>query len=418
MSFSFITAISMFKQQPVVNDPILNVGQKITAVIDLLAIALIATFAALAICHINPIPGLTLTHQNAAILLTASGVVLSIDLVTCVIHFVKHKKADDPPQKLTQDVDQTNTESLSSEFPVITDSGQGDPADSPTNEEVNEARAHLEPSVPQPSQQDIQPVAVKEPASSNTDALSPNHEQHVSSTVVSATLQEIKQSFVLFLEELESEIFTFYESHEQKFDRENIHGRMHVGRAVIFCEVMARYLHSKGESVDFSYARRTTGMHDAGRVCNGKDLWEEESSKLLCVHLQSKGMSEEEAHQKSHIVIKKACDAPSLEYKIFQSADCLDIMRICAGNGGRAKFNSKFLTFLRDAPPESDDFKFREALIEEAWGFIQLTEAKKYLTREGNSYTDNFKNSRGFMTHLLKIIEQNPEKFKILSSVL
>lgn len=47
---------------------------------------------------------------------------------------------------------------------------------------------------------------------------------------------------------------------------------MHVARAIIFCEVMARYYQSKGESVDFDYVRRTTGLHDAGREENGEDL--------------------------------------------------------------------------------------------------------------------------------------------------
>ena len=167
MSFSIITAISMFKQQAVVNDPILNKGQKITAVIDFLAIALIATFAALAICHINPIPGFTITHQNASIMLITAGVVLTIDLVTFVIRSVYRKKTD-------IDIGRTDTESVSSGFFEANNSGRDDPNsysvssdNSPqtsrkSNKEKNEAHAHLEPSIPQPSQQKIHSVPTKE----------------------------------------------------------------------------------------------------------------------------------------------------------------------------------------------------------------------------------------------------------------
>ena len=43
---------------------------------------------------------------------------------------------------------------------------------------------------------------------------------------------------------------------------------------------MARYDQRKGQSIDFDYVRRTTGLHDAGREGNGLDSWEGKSSKL------------------------------------------------------------------------------------------------------------------------------------------
>lgn len=218
----------------------------------------------------------------------------------------------------------------------------------------------------------------------------------------------IKESFTLFTKELEDDIFKFYEAHESGFDKYRIHGRMHVARTVIFCEVMARYFQSKGESIDFSYLRRLTGLHDAGRKGNGMDRWENESAELLYHHLQAKGMPEEEAYEKSRNIIKSAADRDSLEYQIFQSADCLDIMRPCTGLGGIEGFKAEFLLFLKNSD-ETADVTFRQDLINEAWDFIQITEPRKF---------SDFTDSQGFMEKLFRIIKTEKESFKVLSSIL
>jgi len=228
-------------------------------------------------------------------------------------------------------------------------------------------------------------------------------------TEESAKTNQTRESFFAFFEEFEKEILPHYEHHEQTFDKSSIHGRMHVARAVIFCEVMIRYYQSIDVDVDYDYARRVTALHDAGRKGNGEDLWEKESADLLLQHLRSKGMSEEEAFKKSRIIIKKEDHGTTLEFVIFQSADCTDIMRPCTGRGGKAGFDSRFLLFLRDADPTTKDFAFRQKLIEEAWEFISITEKIKL---------SQFKENNGFMNKLLKIIELNPEKFEILSSIL
>ena len=159
---------------------------------------------------------------------------------------------------------------------------------------------------------------------------------------VSSKSDSIKQSFASFIVELEKEIFPLYEKHEIEFDTSRIHGRMHIARAIIFSEVMARYYKDKGVSVDFDYVRRATGLHDAGRKGNGVDLWEKESCALLYQYLISKNIPQKEAAQKSTIILKETADKNSIAFKIFQSADCLDIMRPCTGNGGRAGFNPKY----------------------------------------------------------------------------
>lgn len=205
-------------------------------------------------------------------------------------------------------------------------------------------------------------------------------------------------SFMAFTKELENEILPLYEAHEQGFDKAQIHGRMHVARAVLFAEMMARFYQDQGESVDFDYVRRTTGMHDSGRKGNGPDKWEKESADLLRNHLESKNVPN--AEEKSHIIVKEKANKEALEFKIFQSADCLDIMRPCTGNGGRTGFKPEFLTFALPC---------KDQLIEEAWAFIQLTEPLKMT---------EFNNNHGFMDKLLNVIRTHQDQFPLLSSIL
>jgi len=90
MSFIIATRCSQPTSQTINSDPILSQSQRITAVIDFLAIALIATYAILALCHINPIHAFTISSQHAYIMLAAgSGGLLFIDLITYVIHLYR-----------------------------------------------------------------------------------------------------------------------------------------------------------------------------------------------------------------------------------------------------------------------------------------------------------------------------------------
>ncbi len=241
-----------------------------------------------------------------------------------------------------------------------------------------------------------------------------NNKQIISSIVNSIKsaeiMPEIKRSFCDFTKELEKEIFPHYERHESSFDDSRIHGRLHVARAVIFCEVMARYFGSKGKLFDFNFVRRTIGLHDSGRRGNGIDRWEKESADLLCSHLESKGIPQNEAFEKSRIIIKDG-NQTSIEYQIFQSGDCLDIMRPCTGLGGRRGFQEQYLTFLKDSTPGSDASIFRQALIEEAWTFIEITEKNE------NKF-HYFNESSGLMKCLLEVIEENSPDFPILSLLL
>ena len=82
-------------------------------------------------------------------------------------------------------------------------------------------------------------------------------------------------------------------------------------------------------------------------------------------------------------------------------------MRPCTGNGGKAGFNPKYLTFL--ANTKSEVSQLRKSLIEEAWLFIEITERQKMA---------EFNESEGFMEKLFQIIRTHQDKLPILSSIL
>ena len=90
MSFIVGTIHARFSEQDD-NIAMLSKGQKVTIVIDVALIIVSVTFAVLALYNINPIPGLTLTHQNAYIVLAAgSGGLVFVDLVAFTLHLARH----------------------------------------------------------------------------------------------------------------------------------------------------------------------------------------------------------------------------------------------------------------------------------------------------------------------------------------
>ena len=150
---------------------------------------------------------------------------------------------------------------------------------------------------------------------------------------------------------------------------------------------------------------------------NGIDRWETESAAYLKRHLITKGESETEAHRKSRYIIKDEIEVPDIrllptEYIIFQSADCLDIMRPCCGIG-LARFARQYLSFLNnkcplaDSIPQSYRLAIRDAFIQELWQFIQVTEMLKN--------NPEFQKSEGFINRLLTIVNQNPQ-WRILNT--
>ncbi|NGX26336.1 MAG: hypothetical protein K940chlam6_00252 [Chlamydiae bacterium] len=230
----------------------------------------------------------------------------------------------------------------------------------------------------------------------------------LSSLEVSSKKSVISESFHQFLDEYETEIFPFYEKHEKTFDNIRVHSRMHVARALIFCEVMARYYTVMGIEVNFPLLRRAIGLHDAGRQGNGEDIWEKDSAKILASHLRKKGVGYFTANKQANIIVKDGTDKKyPIEYFLAQSGDCLDIMRLPMGPGPKNGFREELLTFMNHEGCASKGL-LRKQLIEEVWRFVQETEKRKF--------APEFSKSKGFMQNLFQIIDRG--NYPLLSTIL
>jgi hypothetical protein len=219
-------------------------------------------------------------------------------------------------------------------------------------------------------------------------------------------------SWELFIDELEQKILPFYLQHECEFDKWGVHGRMHICRSVMLAEWMARFYSTRTQTlIDFFAVRVAVAFHDSGRRDNGVDLWESDSGSNCVRYVVEGGGESDYARRVGALIEKKKKSADPLK-KIVQDADVLEIMRPCCGHGGLAGFRREFLHFggpndlLGHEVP--DIAAQREALIQEAWRWIQATEALKF----------SLLNSRAYMRDLLKHLEKQRLKFPFLSDLL
>ncbi len=97
--------------------------------------------------------------------------------------------------------------------------------------------------------------------------------------------EDPRQTWPGFIAELQQSILPIYRAHELTFDWAGVHGRMHISRAVIFGEVMARIYHAAGIPVDFYGMRVAIAFHDSGREGSGTDRWEKESAENASITL-------------------------------------------------------------------------------------------------------------------------------------
>ncbi|HPE70542.1 MAG TPA: hypothetical protein P5560_14650 [Thermotogota bacterium] len=207
-----------------------------------------------------------------------------------------------------------------------------------------------------------------------------------------------KQSWQGFLETLEADIFPYYREHEQSFDRWSVHGRMHIGRAVIFSEVMNQYYLRNTDQIPSSSAiRYAVAFHDAGRQGNGWDVWEEDSATLCAGYLE-KILPPAEAHSIGLMISKKGKHTWNLDRRIVHDADVLEIMRPICGHGGRMGFRKGALRFLGKRDPEAIRNKqVRDQLIDQAWFFIRETERNK----------EHFLGSKSLVQEFLGFLQTN-----------
>ena len=167
-----------------------------------------------------------------------------------------------------------------------------------------------------------------------------------------------------------------YRGHEQSFDPEGLHGRQHIGRVLIYANILANFFTEAGVEVDRHALYTTCAMHDSGREGNGVDRWEEESSDKALELLREQGITDQNYLELAKGCIKAdATDRHSLEALILKSADSLDIIR----EKGMAGFDPKYLMFMRgdlELGPGlriEQDVALRDALIQEVARFIDAT---------------------------------------------
>lgn len=219
-------------------------------------------------------------------------------------------------------------------------------------------------------------------------------------------------SWELFIDELEQKILPFYRQHEFKFDLYGVHGRMHICRSVMLAEWMARFYRTHTRAaIDFFAVRVAVAFHDSGRRANGVDLWESDSALNCARYVDETTGASDYADDLGALIEKKNKSADPLK-KIVQDADVLEIMRPCCGHGGLAGFRREFLHFggpddllAREVPGIADQ---REALVQEAWRWIESTEPLKFILT----------NSSAYMRDLLKHLEKERSKFPLLSDLL
>jgi len=215
-----------------------------------------------------------------------------------------------------------------------------------------------------------------------------------------------------FIKELQDNILPIYQNHENTFDPDGIHGRMHICRTVLFAEYMGRfYQELLNVEIDMDSVQLAVAFHDSGREGNGKDLWEEQSAKMCNEYAR-------ENRPDWGSVLWNECGSFitshqrwRIEVQVVKDADVLEIMRPCCGHGGIDGFRRGFLRFLgKNDDRSGKDFPrdlYREGLIKEAWEWIEWTEKKKFL------YSD-----KAYMDALLNDLQGERNRFPILAKLL
>jgi len=222
------------------------------------------------------------------------------------------------------------------------------------------------------------------------------------------------QSWNAFVDELQENILPIYMRHEENFDILGIHGRMHICRAVLFAEYMARFYKDRlSIDIDFYAIRVATAFHDSGRQGSGLDLWEDDSARNCDEYvLQNPSVSADREYAQYVGNLIKKRGRWDIAKRIVHDADVLEIMRPCCGHGGIDGFRRRALRFAGNRDPLarglSDSGNIRESLIQEAWRWIQKTESMKR----------SLFNSSAYMAALLEELDREQQNYPILSTLL
>lgn len=230
--------------------------------------------------------------------------------------------------------------------------------------------------------------------------------------------EDFLASWQPFIQELQENVVPLYLEHEREFDGIGMHGRMHICRAVMFAETMARYYQSQFEiDLNFYALRIATAFHDSGREDNDPDVWEAASAARCFQYLVagSPDSAYYARNKKSTRTIARWIPDRSnqdIHARILHDADVLEIMRPCSKHGGYQGFRPKSLRFGGEQDPYLKSFAapqdLRQALINEAWNWIQKTETLK----------QKLTGSTCYMQDLLEVLEGERTYYPILSMLI
>lgn len=169
-----------------------------------------------------------------------------------------------------------------------------------------------------------------------------------------------------------------YQNHEQSFDPTGINGRRHVGRALIYANVMANIVREKGGEIDANALYTATALHGAGRHGGSDDAWEKDSARIASAHLRAGGIDDERYLGLVEAAIDGRSDPSmkSLEAGILKSADSLDSIRLVGKDAYATDglwFQHRDTRLGQEAWMGRDD-GLRTALVDEIAAFIEATE--------------------------------------------
>ncbi len=204
-----------------------------------------------------------------------------------------------------------------------------------------------------------------------------------------------------FLPIFSKDIFPIYKHHEETFDKDGIHGVMHISRSVIASYVLANKFEWLEPPYSYVISQThiifATAFHDSGRQGNGDDLWVSDSiekCRQWCDVPKLKFfMGDLLGDSVSKLISKDINFSDGNAVAVFNS-DVLEIMRPCTGRGG---ING----FIKEKLIGYDSMKsFYDELIPEWWAFITITEPLKKILCNDDC-----------LEELIKIIESRKEEF-------
>lgn len=182
------------------------------------------------------------------------------------------------------------------------------------------------------------------------------------------------------------DIYPIYKEHENTFDKDGIHGVLHIGRSIIASFILSRKCVELGLDSSTRDVIIATAFHDSGRKANGADYWEGISSQNCLDYLKkhsytyNDSLTTNAAEDVAKMIVKRGVnnfqDAIDkyfhpIDFMCVYDADCLEIMRECCGRGGRNGFiKEKLLLYNYNY----DFYVYYGSLINEWWSFICATE--------------------------------------------